>query len=315
MKLIRGLHNLTQPLSGCVATIGNFDGLHLGHQHVINQLKAVAEIKDLPAVVIIFEPQPVEFFAPDKAPRRLSRLRDKIMQMSHLGIDILLCLEFTRSFAELTAAQFVHDILIQRLNIKHLVIGDDFRFGKNRNGDFDYLKSCGHDNDFEVENTHTLLIDNERVSSTRIRHCLANNDLVTTRQLLGRPYTLAGKVAHGKKLGRDLGFPTINLKMGPRPIAVHGIFAVLVKGLDNRVLRGVASIGTRPTVNGVGTILEVYILNFSEQIYGRCVEIEILHKLRDEEKYDSLTALKTQINQDIEDAKTYFEHNEILEIT
>lgn len=315
MKLIRGLHNLTQPLSGCVATIGNFDGLHLGHQHVINQLKAVAEIKDLPAVVIIFEPQPVEFFAPDKAPRRLSRLRDKIMQMSHLGIDILLCLEFTRSFAELTAAQFVHDILIQRLNIKHLVIGDDFRFGKNRNGDFDYLKSCGHDNDFEVENTHTLLIDNERVSSTRIRQCLANNDLVTTRQLLGRPYTLAGKVAHGKKLGRDLGFPTINLKMGPRPIAVHGIFAVLVKGLDNRVLRGVASIGTRPTVNGVGTILEVYILNFSEQIYGRCVEIEILHKLRDEEKYDSLTALKTQINQDIEDAKTYFEHNEILEIT
>lgn len=308
MKLIRGLHNLTQPLPGCVATIGNFDGVHLGHQHVITQLKTVAEIKNLPTVIIFFEPQPVEFFAPAQAPRRLSRLRDKIKQMAELHIDYLLCIEFNQPFANLSAEQFVKQILVERLNIKHLVIGDDFHFGKNRTGNFEYLKTCGAELDFEVENTHTLVIDNERVSSTRIRKALAKNDLVLARQLLGRPYTLTGKIAHGKKLGRELGFPTINIKMGSRPIAVNGIFAVLVKGLDNRILRGVASIGTRPTVNGVGTILEVYILDFSEQVYGRCVDIEILHKLRDEEKYNSLNALTVQINQDINDAKYYFKH-------
>ncbi len=315
MKLIRGLHNLTSPLQGCVATIGNFDGLHLGHQHVITQLKTVAEIKDQPSLVIIFEPQPVEFFAPDKAPRRLSRLRDKIIQLSALGIDYMVCLHFNRDFAHLTAEQFIQNILIDRLHIKHLVVGDDFRFGRDRSGDFSYLQQRGHEAGFEVENTHTLLIDDERVSSTRIRRCLAKNDLVTTRQLLGRPYTLSGKVTHGKKLGRELGFPTINLKMGNRPIAVNGIFAVLVKGLDNRVLRGVANIGTRPTVNGSGTILEVYILNFNDQVYGSCVDIEILHKIRNEEKFASLNALTVQINQDINEATTYFEHNEILETT
>jgi riboflavin kinase/FMN adenylyltransferase len=313
MKLIRGLHNLTTPLSGCVATIGNFDGLHLGHQHVINQLKAVAEIKGLPSVVMLFEPQPVEFFAPAHAPRRLARLRDKIIHMQTMGVDYLVCLHFNAAFANLTAGEFVDQVLIDKLRIRHLVIGDDFRFGKGRGGDFDYLKSRGMDHGFEVENTHTLLVDDERVSSTRIRRCIVDNDMTCARQLLGRPYSLHGKIAHGKKLGRELGFPTINIKMGDTPIIANGIFAVLVKGLDNRVLRGVASIGTRPTVDGNSTILEVYILNFNEQIYGRCVEVELLHKLRDEQRYDSLTALTVQINQDINDAKAYFETNEILE--
>lgn len=315
MKLIRGLHNLTTPLPGCVATIGNFDGLHLGHQHVINQLKAVAEIKDLPSVVIVFEPQPVEFFAADKAPRRLARLRDKILHLSDMGIDIMVCLQFNTALASLTAQQFVQQILLNRLNLKHLVIGDDFRFGKERYGDFDFLQQSGKKHGFEVENSHTLIIDNERVSSTRIRQCLINNDMLQARQLLGRPYSLSGRVAHGKKLGRELGFPTINLKMGKRPIVVNGIFAVLVKGIDNRTLRGVASIGTRPTVNGVGTILEVYILNFSEQVYGCCVNVEVLHKIRNEEKFDSLDILVEKIKQDIDEAHAYFEHNEILETT
>ena len=315
MKLIRGLHNLTTPLPGCVVTIGNFDGLHLGHQHVINQLKAVAEIKNLPSVVMLFEPQPVEFFAPEQAPRRLSRLRDKIIQLQQFGVDYMFCLHFNRTLANMTAEEFVQRILVDRLNVRHIVIGDDFRFGKGRTGDFDYLRECGHRAGFEVENTHTLLIDNERVSSTRIRQCLYNNDLVSARQLLGRPYTLSGKVAHGQKLGRQLGYPTINLKMGRTPIAASGIFAVLVKGLDNRVLRGVASLGTRPTVDGSATILEVYILNFSEQIYGSCVDVELLHKIREEQKFASLAELTVQINQDINDAKTYFEHNEILETT
>lgn len=315
MKLIRGLHNSTRPLTGCVATIGNFDGLHLGHQHIINQLKAVSEIKNLPSVVIVFEPQPVEFFAPDQAPLRLARFRDKIIHLSEMGVDIMVCLQFNEALASLTAEQFVQQILLDRLNLKHLVIGDDFRFGKKRCGDFEFLKKAGHISGFEVENSHTLLIDNERVSSTRIRHCLASNDMLQARQLLGRPYTLSGRVAHGKKLGRELGFPTINLKMGTRPIAVNGIFAVLVKGIDNRTLRGVASIGTRPTVNGTGTILEVYILNFSKQIYGYCVEVEILHKIRNEEKFDSLDILIEKIKQDIDEAHIYFETNEILEQT
>ena len=309
MKLIRGLHNLTTALPGCVATIGNFDGLHLGHQHIIHQLKSVAERYALPAVVIIFEPQPVEYFAPERAPRRLARLRDKITRLAAMEIDYLLCLRFDEYLAELSAEHFIQHILIDRLNLKHLVIGDDFRFGKNRLGDFELLKRSGRKLGFDVENTHTLLIDGERVSSTRIRRCLANNDFDMARQLLDRPYSLSGRVAHGKKLGRELGFPTINLKMGHRPIAVQGIFAVLVKGLDNRILRGVASIGTRPTVNGVGTILEVYILNFNEQIYGRCVEVEILHKIRDEEKFDSLDALKQKIAADIEHAIAFFDEH------
>jgi riboflavin kinase/FMN adenylyltransferase len=315
MKLIRGLHNLTQPLSGCVATIGNFDGLHLGHQNIINQVKAVAQSKSLPTAVIVFEPQPVEFFAPEQAPRRLARLRDKVIQMQRTGIDYLICLHFDRQLANMSAQDFVSEILVRRLRVHHLVVGDDFRFGKGRQGDFEYLAQRGREDGFEVENTHTLMIDNHRVSSTRVRQCLANNDLVGARHLLGRPYSLSGKVAHGKKLGHQLGFPTINLKMGKWPLAAQGIFAVLVKGLDNRILRGVASIGTRPTVNGVGTILEVYIMNFSEQIYGRCVEIELLHKLRDEWKFESLAALTVQINKDIDDARAFFEQHEILETT
>ena len=309
MKLIRGLHNLSQPLDGCVATIGNFDGLHLGHQHIIHQLKAVAERYQLPSVVIIFEPQPVEFFDPEHAPRRLARLRDKITRLAEMEIDFLLCLNFNAALAELSAEQFIQNILVDRLRLRHLVVGDDFRFGKKRLGDFELLKRSGAQLGFDVENSHTLLIDGERVSSTRIRRCLAHNDFVMARQLLDRPYSLSGRVAHGKKLGRQLGFPTINLRMGHRPVAVQGIFAVLVKGIDNQILRGVASIGTRPTVNGVGTILEVYILNFNEQIYRRCVEVEFLHKIRDEEKFDTLDALKQKIADDIDQATAFFDEH------
>ncbi len=307
MKLIRGLHNLTAALPGCVATIGNFDGLHLGHQHVIHQVRSVAEIKNLPSVVIVFEPQPSEFFAPSKAPQRLFRLRDKIIQMSKLDIDYMLCLSFNASLANLNANEFIQQILLDKLNLKHMVIGDDFQFGKGRTGDFELLKQKGKAAGFFVENSHTLLIDNERVSSTRIRQCIENNDLTMVRHLMDRPYSLFGRIAHGKKLGRELGFPTINLKMGNQPIAIKGIFAVLVKGIDSRILRGVASIGTRPTVDGGSTILEVYILNFSEQVYGRCVEVEFLHKIRDEEKFDSLDKLKLRIQQDIDEAKQLFE--------
>ena len=307
MRLIRGLHNLTRPISASVVTIGNFDGIHLGHQHVLEQLKTVAIQRDLPSTVIIFEPQPIEYFAPGKAPKRLSRFREKLAYLKSLQIDNLLCLKFDRKLAELTAQDFVKEILIERLNTRHLVIGDDFRFGKNRSGDFKFLQDCGEQYGFTVEHSDTLLLDGARVSSTRIRESIQNGDFEQATRLLGRPYTLFGKVCHGQKLGRELGFPTINIKMGDKTLIVKGIFAVSVKGIDNRVLQGVASIGTRPTVNGVDTILEVYILDFDRDVYGYRVDVEFLHKIREEEKFDSLQELKFHIEQDTVKAKQHFD--------
>ena len=307
MQLIRGLHNLTQPISPSVVTIGNFDGIHLGHQHVLEQLKAAAMQRNLPSTVVIFEPQPTEFFAPDKAPKRLSRFREKLVYLKSKQIDYLLCLKFNRDLAELYAQDFVKQILVERLNTRHLVIGDDFRFGKNRSGDFKFLQDCGERYGFAVERSDTLLIEGHRVSSTRIRECIQNDDFEQAAGLLGRPYTLSGKVCHGQKLGRELGFPTINIKMGDKTLIVKGIFAVSVKGIDNRVLKGVASIGTRPTVNGVDTILEVFILDFDQDVYGYCVDVEFLHKIRDELKFDSLQELKINIEQDTVKAKQYFD--------
>ncbi len=306
MRLIRGLYNLTQPIPASVVTIGNFDGIHLGHQHVLEQLHTVAMHRNLPSTVIIFEPQPIEFLAPDKAPKRLSRFREKLVYLKSKQIDNLLCLNFNHDLAQLYAQDFVKQILVERLNTRHLVIGDDFRFGKNRSGDFEFLQNCGAQYGFAIERSDTLLIEGHRVSSTRIRECIQNNDFEQTARLLGRPYTLSGKVCHGRKLGRELGFPTINIKMGDKTLIVKGIFAVSVKGIDNRVLQGVASIGTRPTVNGVDTILEVYILNFDQDVYGYCVDVEFLHKIRDEEKFDSLQELKFHIEKDTVIARQYF---------
>lgn len=306
MKLIRGLYNLTQPLHASAVTIGNFDGVHRGHQRVISQLKQVSESAAMPTVVIIFEPQPIEYFAPHKAPKRLSRFRDKIAFLKGEQIDILLCLRFDQSLANQSAEAFVQQILIKKLNTRHLVIGDDFHFGKNRQGNFDFL--CQHSDrfGFSVDATETLFVGGKRVSSTRIRECIQRDDFDAARELLGRPYSLTGRVAHGKKLGRELGYPTINIKMGDKTLIVKGIFAVSVKGIDNRVLQGVASIGTRPTVNGVDTILEVYILKFDQDVYGYCVDVEFLHKIRDEEKFDSLQELKFHIEKDTVKARQYF---------
>jgi riboflavin kinase/FMN adenylyltransferase len=306
MKLIRGLYNLRQPLPASAVTIGNFDGVHRGHQLVISQLQRVAAEASLPTVVIIFEPQPIEYFAPGKAPKRLARFREKIAYLKAHKIDYLLCLHFDQALAEQSAENFVRDILIDSLNTRHLVIGDDFHFGRNRQGNFGYLQQNSERFGFTVDETETLMEDGERVSSTRIRHCIEQGDFEKAAQLLGRPYSLSGRVAHGKKLGRELGYPTINIKMGDKTLIVKGIFAVRVKGIDNRVLEGVASIGTRPTVAGVDTILEVYILDFDQDVYGYSVEVEFLHKIRDEKKFDSLEELTVNIGRDTESAIAYF---------
>ena len=297
---------MTRPLPASAVTIGNFDGVHRGHQLVISQLKQVASAASLPTVVIIFEPQPIEYFAPDKAPKRLARFREKIAYLKAQQIDYLLCLHFDHELAEQSAEDFVQQILINSLNMKHLVIGDDFHFGKNRQGNFQYLKDNCARFGFMVDETQTLMIDGERVSSTRIRESIQQDDFEKAAELLGRPYSLSGRIAHGQKLGQKLGYPTINIKMGDKTLIVKGIFAVNVKGIDNRVLQGVASIGTRPTVNGVDTILEVYILDFNRDVYGYSVEVEFLHKIRNEEKFDSLEELTVHIAQDTEKAKAFF---------
>ena len=310
MKLIRGLYNLSQPLAASAVTIGNFDGVHRGHQLVISQLQRVAAGASLPTVVIIFEPQPIEYFAPDKAPKRLSRFREKIAYLKAQKIDYLLCLHFDHDLAQQSAEDFVQKILLDSLNTRHLVIGDDFHFGKNRQGNFGFLLQNSARFGFTVDETETLMQDGERVSSTRVRECIQQEDFAGAAELLGRPYSLSGRIAHGQKLGRQLGYPTINIKMGDKTLIVKGIFAVQVKGIDNQPLRGVASIGTRPTVNGVDTILEVYILDFNRDVYGYRVEIEFLHKIRNEEKFDSLEELSAHIAQDTAKAKAFFERDE-----
>jgi riboflavin kinase/FMN adenylyltransferase len=311
MKLIRGLYNLSRPLAASAVTIGNFDGVHRGHQLVIRQLKQVADAAELPTVVIIFEPQPIEFFAPDRAPKRLSRFREKIAYLKAQQIDYLLCLRFDRELASLSAEAFVQQILLDKLGTRHLVVGDDFHFGKNRQGNFAFLRDNSHRFGFIVDETETLNLDGERVSSTRIRECIQNDNFNKAAELLGRPYSLGGRIAHGQKLGRQLGYPTINIKMGDKTLIVKGIFAVRVKGIDNRVLQGVASIGTRPTVDGVDTILEVYLLDFDDDVYGRSVEVEFLYKIRDEQKFDSLEELTWNIGRDTEKAIAYFEREQL----
>ena len=306
MKLIRGLYNLTRPLRASAVTIGNFDGVHRGHQLVIEQLQRVARATGLPTVVIIFEPQPIEFFAPARAPKRLARFREKIAYLKAQQIDYLLCLHFDEGLAELSAEDFVQRILVDNLNTGHLVIGDDFHFGKNRVGNFDFLRQNCERFGFSVDETETLMHGGSRVSSTRVRECIRNDDFSGAAELLGRPYSLSGRIAHGKKLGRELGYPTINIKMGDKTLIVKGILAVQVKGIDNRPLQGVASIGTRPTINGVDTILEVYILDFNRDVYGYRVVVEFLHKIRNEEKFDSLEELSAHIAQDTEKAKAFF---------
>lgn len=306
MKLIRDLRNLTRPLPESAVTIGNFDGVHLGHQLVIRQLREVAQAAGLPTVVIIFEPQPIEFFAPEKAPKRLARFREKIAYLKAQHIDYLLCLHFDAELAGLEAETFVQRILIDSLNTRHLVIGDDFHFGRNRQGNFEFLRQHSERFGFTVDATETLISGGERVSSTRVRECIQRGDFDGAAALLGRPYSLSGRIAHGQKLGRQLGYPTINIKMGDKTLIVKGIFAVQVKGIDNQPLRGVASIGTRPTVNGVDTILEVYILDFDRDVYGYRVVVEFLHKIRDEEKFASLEELTAHIAQDTEKAKAFF---------
>jgi len=299
MQLIRGIHNLRPEHRGCVATIGNFDGVHLGHQAVFRQLMGKGKELGLPAVVISFEPQPQEYFTPQRAPARLTRLREKLQAIAEAGIERVLLLEFNARLAAMAAEEFVERILVQGLGVRFLMVGDDFRFGAKRRGDFNLLREAGDRYDFRVEDMHTVRLSEDRVSSTRIREALTDGDLDTAAHLLGRSYQICGRVAHGDKRGRTIGFPTANVDLHRRVSPVRGVFAVRVRGLEETALPGVANIGTRPTVTGDPRyLLEVHLFDFSREVYGRHVGVEFVHKLRDEKKFESFEELRRQITQD-----------------
>jgi riboflavin kinase/FMN adenylyltransferase len=304
---IRGLHNLRPWHRGCVATIGSFDGVHLGHQAILRQLSQAAEAHHLPSVVIVFEPQPHEFFSGEKAPARLMRLREKIQALFAAGVNRVLCVQFNEALRRLSAQQFIERVLVDGLGIKHLVVGDDFRFGCDRKGDFALLQTAGEQWGFSVTDTCTLLLHGERVSSTRIRHLLEVGNFTQAEELLGRPYSIAGRVGYGQQLGRKLGVPTANIHLWRYRSPLHGVFAVTARFKDGATHQGVANVGVRPTVNGSNKpILEVHLFDFAAAIYGTIIEVFFHHKLRDEQKFASLDALQIQLQHDIEQAKHFF---------
>jgi len=285
-------------------TIGNFDGVHRGHQAMLSRLSEAAEDLALASAVLTFEPHPREFFAPESAPPRLSTLRDKLEHFASHGIARVHVARFDARLAKLSAEEFIDEVLVRKLRVSWILVGDDFRFGRDRAGGLALLRKKAAD--YSVEAMTTVTIDGERASSSAVRSALAVGNLGHAAKLLGRPYAMSGRVAHGDKLGRHLGFPTANVVLRRKP-ALSGIFAVRVRGLGGEGRAGVASLGVRPTVKtGSTPLLEVFVFDFDEAIYGRRITVEFLHKLRDEERYADLDQLTRQIRVDVAQARDYF---------
>lgn len=313
MKVIRGIPPVAN-WTPCALTIGNFDGVHRGHQALLKKLVQTAKEKNIQSCVMTFEPHPIEYFAPEKAPARILNLRDKLEALAEVGIDQVLVIHFNQLFANLSPDDFVKKILVDSLKVQSILIGDDFHYGSKRAGNFSNLVEAGLKYGFSVENMATFEENQVRISSSAIRSALSQGDLRLARQLLGRPYMLSGHVLHGQKLGRTLGFPTLNVslanKLQLRKPAAEGIFIAQVHGLSDNPLPAVASLGQRPTVDDSGRyLLEVHVFNFNQSVYGKLVRIELIEKIRDEEKYNDLETLQNAINQDAALAKNYFEIN------
>lgn len=310
LKIIRGFYNLPSSadsrLGGCVATIGNFDGVHLGHQAVLNQLAMKGEMLGLPAVVVTFEPQPNEFFSPDNAPARLSRFREKVEALRGYAIDQLCVLRFNDKLAQMTAEEFIQRLLVTGLNVRYLIVGDDFKFGKDRQGNFALLQKMGKKHGFQVVNMQTFSIENKRVSSTQIRKALETGNLNQAEKLLGHPYRVSGRVAHGDKRGRTMGFPTANVHLHRRKVPLSGVYAARLYGVEGEPIQGVANVGFRPTIGTKYALLEIHLFDFNRDIYGEHVQVHFLKKLRGEHKFESLDALTAQIDLDCQQAKLYF---------
>lgn len=294
------LPHLSLPPS--VVTIGNFDGVHAGHQVILQRVLDISRQKNLASVVMYFEPQPQEFFQGKNAPARLMDWRDKFEVLRDLGIDYVLVIRFDAAFRGLTAQKFIEQVL-QPLNCQHLVVGDDFRFGCDRSGDFAFLQQQA----FVVENTPTVAKDCLRISSTRIRQAIQESDFDLAAQLLGRPYMIAGHIKHGDKIGRTLDFPTANVGLNRHVSPVAGVYAVKIWGLADKPLLGAANVGTRPAVGGKENRIEVHILDFNGDIYGRRIGVQFCHKLRNETNFPSLDALKQAIANDVLATRNYFD--------
>lgn len=302
MKLFRGLDARGVAPQGCVATIGNFDGVHQGHQALLERLAAQGRERDLPVTAITFEPLPVEYFAPDKAPARLTSLPEKLEALSDAGVDRVWVLRFNRRLARLEPGTFVASVLVRGANARHVLVGDDFRFGRDRGGDLDLLRRLGPEHGFDAAAMDSFQRDGRRISSTRVREALAGGELAAAESLLGRPYAICGRVVPGDALGRRLGYPTANLLLNRRP-ALRGIFAVEVEGAGEARLPGVASLGTRPTVDGDRLLLETHLFDFDGDLYGRRIRVIFRKRLRDEQRFDSLDELTGQMRRDEQAAR------------
>ncbi len=307
MELIRGLHNLRPRHRGCVATIGAFDGVHHGHRAVLGHLLDKARELELPSVVILFEPLPREYFAPTQAPARLMSFREKFKALQALGVDRVLRIRFDEALQTMSAQDFLTHIFVEGLGVRYIVVGDDLHFGHDREGDFWMMKAAGAQYGYETMHTATLGVSGTRVSSTRIRQALANAEFALAEKLLGRPYSITGKVVYGKQLGRDLGAPTANLELHRLRAPLSGVYVVEVAGLADSKLAGVANVGTRPTVDAsIRANLEVHILNFEDDIYSKTIAVTFLKKIREEQKFDSIELLAGQIQRDIAQGRDYF---------
>jgi len=308
MKLLSGVGELPDGVTKTVATIGNFDGVHLGHQALIDSLLLQAQKLSLPSLVILFEPQPGEFFQGTDAPERLSSLREKLDILASYGVDYVYCLRFGTCISQMSAAEFATQYIFSRLRVGYLLIGDDFRFGYKRGGDTRLLQEISQDYKATVSIFSDFVIDRTRVSSTVIRKVLNAGDLEKAQQLLGRPYSMCGRVVRGDGRGRTIGAPTANLRLNRKSAAIEGVFCVKVKREKGSVLSGVANVGTRPTVDGKSKpIVEVHLFDFDASLYGEMLTVYFMDKLRDEKKFSSLDGLVEQINNDINAAKKYFQ--------
>ncbi len=305
MQYYRSLTAIPKTLPNTVVTIGNFDGLHLGHQQVIQQALATAKKHQLKSVVVSFDPYPKEFFIGTRVPRLMS-WREKYLALKAMGVDYFVTIPFDKALSQMSAENFVKNIIVDRLHVRYVIIGDDFHFGQNRRGNYALLCEQGKHYQFDVAQMSTFEVLNERVSSSRIRHTLQAGNMALVEKLLGHPYYLWGTVIHGDKLGRQLGFPTANIDLHRRLVPLSGVFVVRVN-FEDETYYGAANIGTRPAVNGTRVLLEVYIFDFDYDIYGLNIKVTFLHKLRDEAHYDNLELLKTQIAQDVANAKQYLE--------
>lgn len=309
-EFLHGLESLTDRHRGCVATIGSYDGVHRGHQQVLHRVVSRAAELSLPSLVMVFEPQPVEYFAKAEPPVRLTRLRDKTCLLFGEGIDWVLCLKFNEALRSLTAEEYIDTVLVDGLGVRHLAVGDDFRFGCDRSGDFAMLQRAGEQHGFTVSDSNTYTDNSERISSTRIRELLAKDELEKAEQLLGRPYSISGRVCYGRQLGRKMGFPTLNIGMGRYRPALQGVYAVEVSGGNlpaGSSWQGVANIGWRPTVDGgARPLLEVHLLDQDENLYGVLLSVTFRKKIRQEQRFESIDALKKQIEHDSHAARKFF---------